>query len=89
MHLHNLGGSEDQNQQKDDGYQLHRSAQSVYNLHLNVRRNIPWVGSTSPIHSRSDHDNAPVRIRHSSHHFAIQPGDSVDLAGWQVKNGFQ
>ena len=27
----------------------------------------------------------PVRVRHSSHHFATQPSHSVDLAGWQAK----
>ena len=27
----------------------------------------------------------PVRIRHSSHHFATQSSHSVDLAGWQAK----
>ena len=27
----------------------------------------------------------PVRIRHRSHHFATQPGNLVDRAGWQAK----
>ena len=27
----------------------------------------------------------PVRIHHSSHHFATQPSHSVDRAGWQAK----
>ena len=31
---------------------------------------------------------APVRTRHSSHDFGWQSSHSVDIAGWQAKNGF-